>query len=146
MDTAIITGLAAVLGSLSGAMASIATTWMTQHAQKNRERAQLQFQRREVLYGEFISESLRLSADALENTLEHSTTFANLHAILGRMYLMASPPVLAAAETCSRFIVDSYAEPNQTIQQIHATLREFDHPLKAFASACREEMEAYTCK
>ena len=144
MDTAVITGLAAVLGSLSGAVASIATTWMTQHAQKVRDRAHEEIRRREKLYGEFIARTFRLSADALDHDLEHPSTFSALHSILGRMQLVASAPVLETAEACSRFIVDQYANPTLPIERIYDTLRQFDHPLKAFAVACRKEMEAYT--
>ena len=66
MDSALITGMAAVLGSLAGASASIATTWMTQRSQKIRERAQSELRRRETLYGEFITEVSRLTGDAFE--------------------------------------------------------------------------------
>lgn len=146
MDTAVITGMAAVLGSLSGAVASIATTWMTQHAQKIRDRSHEEIQRREKLYGEFIAETLHLSADALDHSLEHPSIFSSLHSILGRMHLMSSPPVLEAAEACSRYIVDLYATPNLPIDQIYDTLRRFDHPLKLFTAACRKEMQTYTCR
>ena len=81
MDSALITGMAAVLGSLAGAAASIATTWMTQRSQKIKEQAQSELRRRETLYGEFITEVSRLTGDAFEHSLERpeilptSTTF-----------------------------------------------------------------------
>ena len=67
MDSAIITGMAAVLGSTAGASASIATTWMTHRNQRLRERAKAELRRRETLYGEFITETARLTADAFNH-------------------------------------------------------------------------------
>ena len=55
MESAFITGMAAVLGSMAGASASIATTWMTQRDKRIRERTREELRRRETLYGEFIT-------------------------------------------------------------------------------------------
>ena len=89
MDSALITGMAAVLGSLAGASASIATTWMTQRNEKIRERAQSELRRRETLYGEFITEVSRLTGDAFGHSLERPETFANVYGLFGRMHLVA---------------------------------------------------------
>jgi hypothetical protein len=59
MDANLITALAGVLGSLSGASAAIATTWISQKSQTIRERAKLETRKRETLYGEFITEAAR---------------------------------------------------------------------------------------
>ncbi|MDB6025347.1 MAG: hypothetical protein JWM68_1570, partial [Verrucomicrobiales bacterium] len=76
--------MSAVLGSLAGASASIATTWMTQRNQRIRERARAELRRRESLYEEFIIEVSRLTADALEHSLAHPDTLVNVYAIAGR--------------------------------------------------------------
>ena len=135
--------MAAVLGSLAGASASIATTWMTQRSQKIRERAQSELRRRETLYGEFISEVSRLTADAFDHSLERPETLANVYGILGRMHLVASAPVIKAAEECCRHVVDLYSNPNMTVEQIYTTLQESKHPLLAFGVACRVELDQY---
>ena len=67
---------------------------MTQRNQKIRERAQSELRRRETLYGEFISEVARLTADAFDHSLERHETLANVYGILGRMHLVASAPVI----------------------------------------------------
>jgi hypothetical protein len=54
MDANLITALAGVLGSLSGASAAIATTWISQKSQTIRERAKPETRKRETLYGEFL--------------------------------------------------------------------------------------------
>jgi hypothetical protein len=147
MDSALITGMAAVLGSLAGASASIATTWMTQRSQKIRERAQSELRRRETLYGEFIAEVSRLTTDAFDHSLERPETLANLYGILGRMHLVATAPVMKAAQECCHYLVDLYSNPNMTIEQIYTTLRETSaHPLTAFGAACRVELDQYVAQ
>ncbi len=56
MDTAIVTAMAGVLGSLVGGSASVAATWVTQRTLSKRELIRTEIRRREALYGEFISE------------------------------------------------------------------------------------------
>lgn len=143
MDPALVTGLAAVLGSMAGASASIFTTWMTLHSQTLREQSQAELRRRETLYSEFISEGFRLTADAFEHSLEHADALVNLYSILGRIRLVASPPVIAAGEDCCRFLIDLYVHKNLTLEEIPATIRDSDHPLNCFSTACRQELDRF---
>jgi hypothetical protein len=59
MEPAVLTASAAVLGSLTGASASIATAWLSQRTQGRRAAIQAEVHRREVLYADFIIERLR---------------------------------------------------------------------------------------
>ncbi len=70
MDATVVTAMAAALGSLVGASASIATTWITQRTQTTRANAEWQLREREALYKEFITEASRLAVDALGHSLE----------------------------------------------------------------------------
>jgi hypothetical protein len=56
---------------------------------------------------------------------------------------MSGENVLSKAEDCCRRIVDIYASPNMTPEQIRAALEanELD-PLKDFSTACRTELHA----
>ena len=82
-----------------------------------------------------------MTVDALTHQLEQPATFVKLYGILGRIRIVAADPVLAAAEACCRQIVDLYARPNMTIDQIRAA---FDHgqvdPIKEFSTVCRTEL------
>src|SRR5882757_2859023 len=98
MDPNIIPGLAGVLGSLTGASAAIATTWIAQRGQTVRERAKSETRKRELLYGEFINEASRLIADAWDHSLDRPETLVKLYASLSRIRLVSSDAVLAAAE------------------------------------------------
>ena len=64
-----------------------------------------------------------------------------LYGILGRIRLVAADPVLAAAETCCSQLVQLYAEPNMTVEQIPAAVEQdrFD-PIRDFSVACRKEL------
>jgi hypothetical protein len=143
MESSFITGMAAVLGSLAGESASIVTTWMTQRNQIIRERARAELRRRETLYGEFINEVSRLTADAFGHSLERPDILVNVYAIAGRIHLVASAPVLNTADECCLYVVDLYSRPNKTIEQIRVTLQASEHPLRAFEAACRAELDEY---
>ena len=141
MDSTIIAATAAVLGSVVGATATIGTTWITQRTQAARSKIEATLRDRQTLYGEFITEASRLTVDAFTSQLEQPATFVTLYGILGRIRLVADDPVLASAEACCRQIVDLYARPNMTIDQIRAAFDDGQiDPIKEFSTACRTEL------
>ena len=145
MDANVITGLAGVLGSVSGASAAIATTWISQRNQTVRERTKWETRKRETLYGDFITEASHLIADALDHSLDKPETLVRLYAHLGRVRLVSSDDVLAAAEECCSRIVDLYGRPNLTIGEILATMRSNELEFfKRFSDACRVELRRYS--
>ena len=98
MDQNFTTAMAGVLGSVSGASAAIATTWISQKSQTIRERTKWETRKRETLYGDFITEASHLVADAFDHSLDQPETLVKLYAILGRIRLVFSEAVLTAAE------------------------------------------------
>jgi hypothetical protein len=145
MDANLITALAGVLGSVTGASAAIATTWIAQKSQTVRERAKWETRRRETLYGDFINEASRLIADAFDHTLDNPETLVKLYAILGRIRLVSSEAVLVAAEEVSDRIVKWYAQPNRKIDELFTTLHSGElEVFKRFSDACRVELRKYS--
>jgi hypothetical protein len=145
VDANLITLLAGVLGSVSGASAAIATTWIAQKSQTVRERAKWETRRRETLYGDFITEVSHLIADAFDLSLDKPDTLVKLYANLGRIRLVSSDDILAAAEECCNRIVDLYARPNMTIDEIFSTMRSNELEFfKRFSDACRVELRKYS--
>jgi hypothetical protein len=143
MDSTIITAVAAACGSLVGATATIVTTWMTQHKQTVQAEREDTLRRAETLYGEFITEASHLAVEALGHSLERPETFVKLYGITGRIRLVATDPVLAAAEACVRQIIDIYARPNLTVEQIRLAFeRDRFDPIRDFSAACRKELLA----
>ena len=141
MDSTIIAAIAAACGSLVGSAATIVTTWITQRTQTVHAEREETLRHRETLYGEFITEASRLAVEAFSHSLERPDTFVKLYGITGRIRLVATDPVLAAAEACMRQIVDLYAKPNMTVEQIRLAFeRDQLDPVRDFSGVSRKEL------
>src|SRR5260370_33216708 len=97
MDSTVVTALAAALGSLVGASASIGTTWLSQRTQSIRATAEWKLRERESLYKEFIMKASRLFGDAMANSLDRPDQLVSLYGILSRVRLMSVDDVLTKA-------------------------------------------------
>src|SRR5882672_440055 len=75
MNDAYMSGMAALVGSATGALASFATTWLTQHKQERAQRFARATALRHRLYGEFIEEASKLFTDALTHELDDLSKF-----------------------------------------------------------------------
>jgi len=143
MDATLVTAMSGVLGSLVGASASVATTWVAQKTVSRRELVRAEMRKREMLYGEFVSECAKLLVDAFVHTLEKPQTVLPVYALINRIRLTASAPVLEAAENLLRRITEQYFATNMTVEDIRrlAMSGEGD-PLKLFGEACRVELSS----
>ena len=146
MESTVVTAMAAALGSLVGATASIATTWITQRTQTIRANSEWKLRERESLYKEFITEASRLAIDALAHSLEEPNQLIALYGILSSIRLMSGEEVLRHGEACCHRIMELYGRPNLTTDQIRAAAEGHDlddiDPLKEFSAACRKELLA----
>ena len=146
MISTAVTALAAALGSLVGATASIATTWITQRTQTIRAHSEWKLRERESLYKEFITEASRLTVDALAHSLEQPDRLMALYGILSCIRLMSGEEVVRQGEACCYRIIELYGRPNLTTDQMcaAATTHDFNDidPLKEFSTACRKELLA----
>ena len=138
--------MAAALGSLVGATASIATTWITRRAETIRAHSEWKLRVRESLYNEFITEASRLTVDALAHCLEQPDQLMALYGILSRIRLISGEEVVRQGEACCRRIIELYGRPNLTTDQIRAVAESHDlndiDPLKEFSTVCRNELLA----
>jgi len=142
MDAAYISAMAALAGSAIGALTSLMTSWLTQHAQA---RATLRVQdraRREALYGEFIREASKLFVDAFEHELDDPAKLLQLYAIVSTIRLFGQPGTVAAAEQVMNRIGAAYFAPNKELRLFGDITRagELD-PLFTFSQACRAELK-----
>lgn len=143
MDSAVVGATAAVVGSLVGGSATLATAWITQKTASKRELVQTEMRKREALYGEFISECAKLLLDAFTHTLDKPETLLPLYALINRVRLCASQPVLAEAEHLLRRITEQYFSRNLTLEEMRdLAISEGADPLKAFGEACRVELRS----
>ena len=124
-----------------GGSATVATAWITQKTLNKRELIRVEVGKRETLYGEFIAECSRLLVDALTHTLEKPETLLAGYALLNRIRLCASAPVLAEAERLFMRITDQYFSKNLSLENLREIVRSDDaDPLHAFGLACRLEL------
>src|SRR5215472_11061524 len=102
MDAAIVSAMSAVLGSLVGGSASLATAWITQNTLNKREVMGAEIRKREMLYGEFIHECSKLITDSYTRKLDKPETLLSsvcpAYELIGRIRLSSSDAVLAEAE------------------------------------------------
>jgi hypothetical protein len=73
--------------------------------------------------------------------LEDLNDLVSLYAFVSRIRLLASEPVVRAAEDFVKLIVQHYGDPNLTVEQMRtAALSQKADPLDVFSSACRREL------
>ncbi len=144
MDAPIVSALAAVFGSLTGGLATVATTWVTQRTHSKRELVRTEISKRETLYGEFICECSRLFIESLVHTLDKPEAMLSVYALLNRIRLSASDVVLVEAEQMLRRITQQYFSPNLSVAQLRALVESGSDgdPLKPFGDACRAELKS----
>ena len=143
MDSGIVSVMAGVLGSLVGGSAAVGTAWVTQRTVSQRELIQEEMRKREALYGEFIAQCAKLLVDAFTHTLDKPDTLLPLYALINRIRLSASQPVLAEAEHLLRHITEQYFSRNLTLEEmLELTRSERADPLKSFGEACRLELKS----
>lgn len=142
MDIKSLTAFYGVLGTIIGVSATVTIAWINQKAQHRRELLRDEIDRRETLYGEFIAECARLLMDAFQHSLEKAEAFVPVYALVNRILLCASQPVLAEAEQVVMRITEQYFSNNLSMAELRriATSEDTD-PLKAFGEACRAELK-----
>ena len=142
MTPAYISALSALFGSLIGAFASLATTWLTQrHQDESRRRAQ-QNVRRERVFVEFIDLSSKAFVDALQETsIGDARNVMPLYATMGKLRLFASARTIEAAERVMDRIIETYYSPKLDTRTRPDLGRKSD-VLREFAECCRAELRA----
>ena len=141
MNSGMIAGLAAISGSLVGALGSAVGTWITQRFQDRRDLVGKQIARRETLYSDFIAESARLFVDAMEHNVRDLQKLIPVYALLSRIRLSSSEPVLQTAEQVIKTIVNTYPQPNLTPEQIESRAVDGQDPMREFSDNCRAELD-----
>jgi hypothetical protein len=143
MDAAVMSAMSGVFGSVVGASATAATTWMTQRTIAKRELVKEEVAKRESLYGNFISVCAKLLMDAFTHTLDKPETLLPAYELINRIRLTGSRAVLGEAEHLLARITEQYFSNNLSVEQMRELARsEEADPLRAFGEACRVELKA----
>jgi hypothetical protein len=141
-NSGIVTALAAIAGSLVGALGSAVGTWITARHQDRRDLLGKQIARREALYSDFIGECARLLVDAMQHNVSDLQKLLPVYALLSRIRLSSSESVLQIAEKVIQTIVNTYPQPNLTAEQIESQAVNGQDPLTEFSDTCRTELDA----
>ncbi len=139
MDTALVSALAAVMGSLVGGSATIATAWITQKTQSRRDVLNAELRKRETLYSEFITECSKLTIDALDHSLDDPEKAFVVYALENRIRLTSTAPVVEAADQAVGKIMAQVlrAEPHEGPDEGDGTL-----PADIFSEAFQRGLPA----
>lgn len=142
MDVTISAPLAAIGGSIVGALGSNLATWIAARHQDRRDMLGMQIVRRETLYSDFIGVSVRLLADAMQHNSSDLQKLLPIYAMISRIRLSSSNEVLHEAEQVVIHIVNTYPQPNLTTEQIESRALSSVNPLRQFSETCRAELDS----
>jgi len=134
-DPASISALAAIFGSVTGALTLSVSTWITQRHQDRRDLLAKRIFHREQLYSDFINESARAMADAVQHNFQDPNKLVPTYALLSRIRLSSSANVLESAERVIQHIVIAYSEPNLTPEEIQFGAKREDRLRESARSA-----------
>ena len=128
---------AAFLGGLTCAGAIYFMQWRQLQA----KRIVKELYRREDIYSRFIEQASEILLDAFETPHDPGNLIC-LSALVGRIRLASTQPVLEAAERVMDFLLETCQRPPADVRDfISQTPHEFMAPLTAFTAACRVERE-----
>ena len=140
MDPATISAFSALAGSAIGALASVATTWLTQHHQDHMQRLEQEASRRERLFGEFIDQASKAYADGVvQERLDDPAKLVPMYTAMSKLRLFATPGTIGAAEAVLEHVVETYERPSSAQEARNSPVAAHDI-LRAFAEVCRAEL------
>ena len=143
MNPAYLPALAALAGSATGGLTSLASAWLTLRRQGHTTRLSRERARRQKLYRLFIDEASKLYADALVHDEAEVSALVRIYALISRMRVLSSPAVVEKAEAVVRMIVDTYFAPNKTFPEVRTLMDSHAiDPLRTFSEECRAELQA----
>jgi hypothetical protein len=141
MDNTLTSVLAVLGGSIVGASTPVLSNFVLQRSLTQRELTNRELAQREELYSEFIRQGTLCYAKALTQSLDHLEEIVAMYALVNRIRLFASGPVLDAAEAFVKKLVERFGEQNLSLDQMRsAALEQHADPLSDFALKCRAEL------
>ena len=142
LSPASLSALAAICGSIVGALGSSIAAWIAQRHQDRRDLLAKKIFHREQLYSDFISETAAAFVDAVQHTFRDPSRLIPSYALLSRMRLSSSKDVVESAERVMSTILNAYSQPNLTVEQVHAYASDRNDPLREFSGICRHDLES----
>jgi hypothetical protein len=141
MDSAVLSATSGLIGSLVGGVSTFSASWLSTRNQYRTQTLVQQVVRRETLYAEFIGEATKCLTDAWGHQAASPQVIAGLYGAFERIRLMASQPVIDAADDVIRHVIEAYSAPAKTFEELRRSVEahQFRSPLSTFTEACRAE-------
>ncbi len=144
MNSSIIPALSAILGTTVGGLVTFLTTFLNQRLATRRDILARDVANREQLYSEFLKEVGGLYFDSIHRTLDdmsQQSTLMTMYALVGRIRVISTEPVLTAAEKVADDIVECYKRPPTTFAEFQRLWGSSDR-WHEFTNACRQERQS----
>jgi hypothetical protein len=126
-------------------MTPIVSNYLIQRGLTERELLTREFAERQSLYSEFIRFGTTLYVNATTKEPEDGNfdDLVALHALVSRIRLYSSAPVVKAAQEFASLVTEKYGSAAISMEDLRsATLKPHVDPLTAFSIECRQELEA----
>ena len=146
MNTAYLSALSALAGSVVGGLTAGITTWLSLRSAARAGHLSAQLVRRQELFRDFIVAASNAYGHALVSGKPQIEEIVALYAMISRMRILCSAEIVACAEKIMRLTIDTYFEPNRTIGELRDMIKSEAvlDPLKEFSELARAELEAFT--
>ncbi len=147
MDSAYLSALSALGGSIVGGLTAGITTWLSLRAEARAGQRAHDKLRREELYKDFIVAASQACSDALMTNEPKIPQIVALYAMVSRMRVLSSPSIVACAEKMMVTTVDTYFAPNKSFADVYKLMKSGkEHEvgldlLKEFSEIAREELQ-----
>jgi hypothetical protein len=141
MSGAELSALSALAGSALGGITPLVSNYFIQRGQTQRELLSRELADRQTLYSEFIQFATKVYVNATTRQLDNMDDLIALYALVSRIRLFASTPVIEAAEEFALRVTKRYGEKDISFEDLRvATLAPHVDPLNVFSTRCREEI------
>jgi hypothetical protein len=121
MDTAYISGISPLAGSVIGGLTSEFTTWLSERSQARAGMVANDLGRREDLVRNFIIAASKAYGDAIINSEPKMPELVDLNAMVSRMRVLGLSKTTACADVVMHSIVETYFTPNRTLADLRTS-------------------------
>jgi hypothetical protein len=143
MNGAVVSALAALGGSALGGITPLVSNYLIQRGMTTREMLSRELLSRQTLYSDFIQFGTKLYVSATTKQLDDTDELIALYALISRIRLFASQPVIDAAEQFATQMIELFGEAPMTMEALRkATLTHHVDPLNVFSGCCRAELRS----
>jgi len=145
MNSAYLSALSALGGSLIGGFISVITTWQTQRFQADAGKRAHDRARLDDLYKDFIIAASSVYLSALTSNDAELPDMVQLYAIVNLIRIQAPQDIVTCADTIMRVTSDVRFAPNKTFSELHQIMKsgggEAMDLLKSFSDMARRNRE-----